>query len=139
MTGREAILQASATVLATVSGATFYRSREAAIARAEGTAIVLRPEDEQIEKRAADLTLRNLVMVISILARGQIPDQVADPVAQAIHSVLMADPTLNGLCAQLIEHSTKWLFAEADLTATEVEIRYTARYQTRARDLSQTV
>lgn len=140
MTAREAILERLGTLLTAVPGSTFFRSREAAVARDEGIVINLRPEDEQVEKRAAggDITLRNCVIIVSVISRGDVPDQVADPVIQAAHAAIMADPTLGGLCAQVIEQSTKWIFALADLTATEAEIRYTVRYLTRASDISQT-
>lgn len=139
MTAREAILGRLGVLLTTIQGATFFRSREAAVARSEGTVISLRPEDEQVEKRASlgDITLRNLIVIVSVISRGNVPDQAADPVIQAAHSAIMADATLGGLCAQIIEQSTKWNFALADTNAAEAEIRYTIRYLTRASDISQ--
>jgi hypothetical protein len=137
-TAREGILAALATLAGTVPGATFYRSREAAVARSEGSAIVLAPEDEPVELRtaASPVALRNLTALFTILARGEIPDQVADPIIESLHRKLMADRTLGGLCALLTEHSTKWTYEVADLTAAAIEIRYVVRYATSAIDLS---
>jgi transcriptional antiterminator Rof (Rho-off) len=139
MSARESILAAMGTLLGTVPGATFYRSREAAIARSESTAIVLEPEEESVELRTSTgaLSVRTLTALVLVVARGQIPDQIADPVIQSLHAKLMADRTLGGLCALIIEHGTKWTFDEADLTAVTVEMRYGVRYMTNASDLSQ--
>ena len=137
-TARESILAYVLTLLSAVPGAIASRSREAPVERAEGTVIILRPEEEPIELRtgASSTVLRNLTIVITVLSRGAIPDQVADPVIQAIHAAIMADRTLGGRCALLMEHSTKWDFELADQTALAAEMRYIVRYQTTATDIS---
>jgi hypothetical protein len=139
-TVRKSILTQFATLWA-VPNATVYRSRETAIARVEGSAVVIRPQTEQVEKRAASgmLVLRDFTVAVSVIVRGDPPDDVADPIIQAGNKATLIDPTLGGLCAQVIEHSTEWKFEEADLTALEVVILYMVRYQTSAADLSTTV
>lgn len=136
---REQILAALATKLAAVPNATVFRSRQSAIARSEGNAILVQPENEQVEKRTSmpgGLVLRDFLFDVSVIARGDPADQVADPIMTAAHALIMADPTLGGLCAQIIEHSTEWTFNEADLTAVEVLARYKVRYLTSVNDLT---
>lgn len=139
---REQILQELATKLATVPTVTVYRSRQTAVARSEGNAIVLEPENEQVEKRAANpggVVVRNFLVDLSVLARGDPADSIADPIVTNAHQLIMADPTLGNLCAQIIEHSTEWKFQQADFTAVEVLIRYLIRYATSTNDLSMSV
>jgi hypothetical protein len=138
MTARESILSYVYTLLAAVTGATAYRTREAPADRSEGVVILLKPEEEPIELRTANgsMVLRNLTIVITVISRGDVPDQLADPVIQAIHASIMLDRTLGGRCALLMEHSTKWDFEVADATAMTAELRYVARYQTKASDMS---
>lgn len=139
---REQILEALATKLATVSGAVVFRSRANAVALEEGVAILLQPESEQVEKRASNpggVVLHNMLVDVSVIARGDPADQIADPVVVAAHAQIMADPTLGNLCAQVIEHSTEWKFQEADLTAVEILVRYQIRYATRTNDLTTSI
>lgn len=136
---REQILIALATKLAAVSGVTVYRSRQSAIARIEGSAILIQPKHEPVEKRASNpggLVLRDMTIDVSVIVRGDPADSIADPIIVSTHAIVMADPTLGGLCSQVIEHSTEWMFDEADLTAAEVIIAYQIRYQTSANDLT---
>ena len=138
MSRREDILAALQSRLNGVGAATAYRSREAAVARAEGVVILLRPEAEDVESLGVlpSVSSRSLVVVVTVIARGDIPDHIADPIITAAHAALMADTTLGGLTAQVCEESTKWDFEQADQTAVAVEIRYRIRYHTAAASLS---
>lgn len=142
MTARESILAYLATLIAGVPGAKFYRSREAALARSESPAILLRPDEEQVTAlvRGMDQVVREFTVSIAVIARASgaepVVDKVADPVLQALHAAIMKDTTLGGRCAVITEHSTKWDFEVADGTAVAAEARYAIRYQTRASDLT---
>lgn len=146
MTIRKGILIYIAQLLEGVSDATVYRSREEALARDEGSGIIVKPEEEPVENRAmggpGGLALRNFTVVITVITRaagaaeGPTADDVADPIQEAAHALLMADTTLGGLCSTLIEHSTKWDFEQADGTALACEMRYIVRYMTKASTLS---
>ena len=138
---RERILQSLATKLVSVPDATVYRSRQTAVARSEGNAILLEPENEQVEKRTTmpnGLVVRDFMFDVVVLARGDPADQVADQIIVTAHALIMADPTVGNLCAQIIEHSTEWKFDQADLTAAEVLVRYMTRYLTKTSDLTVT-
>jgi 1,6-anhydro-N-acetylmuramate kinase len=142
MTAREQILSAIAALLAPVPNITFYRSREAAIARSEGNTVDLRPEEESVELRTANLPIvrRNLTILVTLIVRGSDPsvsaDQIADPLVEALHAALMADRTLGSLCDLVLELSTRWIFELADQTALAAELRYIVRYATSANDLA---
>lgn len=146
MTVRKQILLAISTLLQGVPNATVFRSREDALARSEGPGIFVRPEEEAPENRAGGgptgLTLRNFTAVITVIVRAQgaaqapAADDVADPIMEKAHALLMVDTTLGGLTATILEHSTKWDFEVADGTALAAEMRYIVRYMTAANTLS---
>lgn len=134
MSARETLLAVIAAKLDTIPSSAFFRSRQAALAREESTGILLEPEEERVEKRTQmpPLEVRRLTIVVTVLTRGDVPDQTADPFIVQVNALLMADLTLGGLCAQITEQGTRWSFAEADLTAGAAEIRFDIIYQTRA-------
>ena len=135
---REVILAHLKTVLDGVGGATAYRSREAPATRAEGPVLVIVPEEESVQRLGSGpgLVLRSLTVVLRVVTRGAVPDQVADPVLVAAHAVMMADNTLGGRAALVQEESTRFDFEIADQTALASELRYEIRYHTLAASLT---
>ena len=133
---REAILAHIDGLLGTIPGATATRSREVAIKRTDGPAILLRPEDEQISRQTTGLAVRDLVVVVAVVTRGSVPDTAADPFLAAIVAKLMADPTLGGKAASIMEESTRFDFEVAEQTALEAAMRFTIRYMTPAGSLA---
>lgn len=137
---REQILEALRVKLATIVGITTYRSRLTAINRTEGAAIVVRPAQpplgEDIVKRNNELSERELTVLVEVIARGAIADQVADPYCVSAHAKVMEDQTLGGLCLLLRETGTQWFMDEADLDACIVSTRYTIHYRTAANTLN---
>jgi hypothetical protein len=114
--------------ISSIPGQTTFRSRAAAVALQEGTAIIIEPEEEPVRYLSNFSAVRELILIVRILARGNVPDSTADPVRVAMHAALMADPTVGGLCQRIIEQDTKWSYEEADLTAVSVECRYKLVY-----------
>lgn len=133
-TQRESIIQQVVDLLtpALGSAASMYRSREAALARSEGTAVVVRPDEEVVEFLARGQAKRHLVLSLTVFARGLMPDQVADSVLLTVHNTLMGDDTLAQRVARIIEEGTKWDFEVADQNAVAAEVRYRFTYLTPA-------
>jgi len=136
MSARENILQAIVTLINGAGGASVYRSREEPVTRQEGAVIVVRPEEEQVDLVGMGHSKRMLTVVFEVTLRGAIPDQLADPILVALHSALMADTTLGGLCALVQEIGTKYDFEMADQQALVAEVRYVVTYGTPARSLA---
>lgn len=138
MSAREGILAQLATLAGTVAGATATRSRQAAATAAEGVVITVQPEAEEVNAlgNAQLMSVRDLGVVFTVEARGAIPDQVADAVVSSLHEKLMADPTLGGRAARIIETDTRWDFAQAAANAVAVQLRYRIRYLTAAASLA---
>lgn len=138
---REGILAALVSTLSAAIGTagTVWRSREAALARAETIAVLVHPDTEAVEFLASREGKRSLVISVTVFARGDVPDQVADPVVQKMHAALMVDPTLGARVARIIEESTRWDFEAADQNAVAVETKYRFLYLTPANSLASLV
>ena len=137
ITQAETILAAVATLLAGGSiGASVERSREVALEREDLPAVVVKPKDEAATPLANGLTRCELTIDIQVHTRGAIPDQLADPIAAAIHKALTADLTLGGKCARLFYTARAWEFADTDRTAGQLTLNYVIHYHTPAGDLT---
>lgn len=130
-TKRELILQAVVTALAgTVGvGSRIYRSREEAVGRDETPALIVSAESEDAVQEVSNLMEKKLAVVVSVFARGDVPDAVADPVVESVHEKIMAAPTLGGLAIDTAEGGTSWEMDEADQTAVIVNMRFVVWYR----------
>lgn len=139
MTRRENILAAIRTALTGTTGVStrIYRSRVEPIARAESPAIVIEPvkDDATIQTQLATLDW-SLRVRITIIVRGAIPDQIADPILQSLHTKIMTDPTLGGYAIDIMPLAVNFVFMEADGTAGEIQCDYRIMYRTSFTDLS---
>ena len=136
---REQILSAIATALASTSGVggRVYRSRVEPIAREESPAIVVEPveDDPAIETNLATLT-HTLSVLVTVIVRGAIPDQLADPIILSLHSKLMADYTLGGIAMDIMPGKTKFIMTDADGAAGEIQCLYRVMYRTALTNLA---
>lgn len=132
MSVRETLLAAVAALLTntTPAGANVFRSRVVALTRNELPAIVVKPKAETVDNETRKLAFRNLGIEIEVHVRGDIPDQQADATLVAIHAALMADRTLAGKCAYILETETQWDFADADQSAGMIVMSYDITYVT---------
>ena len=132
-TRREQILSAITTALAgtTGVGSRIYRSRVEAFSRGESPAISLEPINDTPATNTSLPTLDwSLTVRIAVIVRGAIPDQLADPIVESLHSLVMADQGLGGLAMDIIPGSTDWQLIEADTPAGVVLCEYVVRYRT---------
>lgn len=138
-TKRERILTAITTALAgtTGVGTRIYRSRPEAFARAETPALLIEPvaDDPTIETSLPTLTWRLTVRVM-VIVRGSIPDQIADPVVESLHSKLSADLTLGGYAYDVQPVSVGFELVEGDQPTGVVTCDYRILYRTSINDLA---
>ena len=138
-TRREQILTAITTALAgtTGVGSRIYRSRVEAFSRGESPAISLEPINDTPDTPTSLPTVdRSLALRITVVVRGAIPDQLADPIVESLHAKVMADRGLGGLAMDIIAGSTDWQLVEADQPAGLVLCEYVVRYRTSVGSLS---
>lgn len=132
-TRRETILAAIRMALTgTVQvGTRIYRSRVEPMARAESPAIVIEPVNDTAEQNTSLPKLDwSLTVRISVIVRGTVPDQLADPVVEDMHSKLMADLTLGGVAMDIRPQSVNFEMVDADQPAGVISCDYLIRYRT---------
>jgi hypothetical protein len=132
-TRRETILTAMRTALTNTAGVgtRIYRSRVEPLARAESPAIVIEPVNDTAEQNTSLPTLDwSLTVRIAVIVRGAIPDQLADPIVEDLHSKLMADLTLGGVAMDIRPQSVSFEMVEADQPAGVISCDYLIRYRT---------
>lgn len=137
-TRREQILSAIATALEDTEGVSgrVYRSRVEAFSRNEAPALIIEPGPDRAQVYAIcklDWTMGVLVVVHT---RGQIPDQLADPIVADVHSKLMADRSLGGLAIDIVPTLSDPQRDKADLTSLWQVLTYRVRYRTAIDDLT---
>ena len=137
-TRREQILSAVAAALATTAGVggRVYRSRVEAFSRNEAPALIIEPGPDPAEVYANCKLDWRLTLLIVIYTRGQIPDQLADPILLDAHSKLMADRTLGGLAIDIVPTLSDPQRDKADLTSLWQVNTYQVRYRTAVDNLS---
>lgn len=137
ITQAETIVAAIAAALTGGSiGAVVYRSREVAFEREDLPAVSVKPKEETATPMANGLTRCELTAEIQIHTRGDLPDQLADPIAAAIHAALMADITLGNKCTRLFYAARAWEFADSDGTGGQLTMHYIIHYLIPASDIT---
>jgi len=140
MTIRKQILEAmaAAAMAAPSLNGRIYRSRTAALARAESPALIIRPAEESTNS-LGEAAERDFIVQFIVLARGEVPDDIADAVIEEVHACLWTDPTFGDLVARLFKLSSSWTFSSADGEACELDVRYRVRYYTPEDSLASTL
>ena len=137
-TKRETILAAIRTALIGTTGVStrIYRSRVEPLARGESPAIVVEPVSDTAEQNTSLPTLDwSLTVRVAVIVRGDIPDQLGDPIVEDAHSKIMADLTLGGYAIDVQPQSVNFDFMEADQPAGVIMMDYLVRYRTSVADL----
>jgi hypothetical protein len=132
-TKRETILAAVRTALTETTGVgtRIYRSRVEPMARQESPAIVVEPVNDTAEQNTSLPTLDwSLTVRVAVIVRGNIPDQLADPIVESLHSKIMADLTLGGVAMDVRPVAVNFEMVDADQPAGVISCDYLVRYRT---------
>ena len=138
-TKREQVLTAIRTALTgtTGVGTRIYRSRVEPLTRQESPAIVVEPVNDSAEQNTALPTLDwSLTVRVAIIVRGDVPDQVADPIIESAHAKIMADLSLGGYAIDVQPISVTFDLQEADQPAGVIMMDYLVRYRTNVANLA---
>lgn len=140
MTRREQILQALLELAVTMPGidaASVTRERATAVAQDECPALDLMPESEpDPQPIGTGLDRHELSVVFKLFTAGNGAYALADPLIQALHDRLYADPTLGRLSTTIIPGATDMAREDGDQTIGRTTVRYTVVYTARRGDLS---
>lgn len=130
-------------IMSSLSGTTnvstrIYRNRVVPISRGESPALVVEVVSDTPEQNTSLPTLDwSLLVRISVIVRGDEPDEVADPIVESLHAKIMADLTLNGYAIDVQPGTTTFEMVDADQPAGVIGVEYLVRYRTRLADLTQ--
>jgi hypothetical protein len=137
-TRREQILAAIKTALDDIDDVTVYRSRTQAAKREEGNVVNVFPIADAAEQ--ANLGRLGWSLVVRVSATvfaddDDVLDTAADPIVEAIHAAMTADPFLGGLSVDVQPVSTAFQFPDSDQSLV-VGSDFRVLYQTALKDLS---
>ena len=136
-TRRELILSRIKSNLDSAAGANVYRSRVEPLARGEVPAIIVEPvNDQPIDTNFFDKIDWTLRVRITTLVRADVPDDASDTYTQQVHSLLMADQTVNGYALDLTPDRTDFSLYEADVPLGVISQDFLVRYRTSRTDLT---
>ena len=62
--------------------------------------------------------------------RGSIPDQVADPTIESLHTKILNDPSLGGIVTDVKPSTTSFEIVEADEAAGVISCEFDIEYRT---------
>lgn len=124
-------------------GSRIYRSRAQAYSRSEAPAITVSPGEENpvnaprtIGASLGRLDLE-LPVLIEVYVRGDVPDQLADPIGVDVHARMMSDRTLGGLAHDVQPDGWRPEYEQADFTAALIAHRFLIRYRTKDNAINQ--
>ena len=138
-TKREQILDQIKTTLAGTTNVStrIYRSRVVPLSRGESPALVIEPVSDSSQ---ANLSLPkldwSLQVRVAVIVRGDVPDVVADPIVESLHSKITADLTLGGYAIDVQPVGVDFALMYADQPAGVISCNYLVRYRTELNDLS---
>jgi hypothetical protein len=138
-TKREQILSAIATALTTTAGVSgrVYRSRVTAMQRAESPAIVIEPISDTPTQNTSLPTLDWRMRVrVTVIVRGDVPDQLADPIIESMHAKMVADLTLGGYAIDVQPDEVTYNMFDSDQPAGVIFNDYIVQYRTSVASLA---
>ena len=138
-TKRERILRAITTALTPTAGVNgrVYRSRVTAVQRAESPAIVVEPINDTPTQNTSLPTLDWRMRVrVSVIVRGDVPDQIADAVIEDMHARMVRDLTVGGYAIDVQPDEVSFTIVDADQPAGVIFNDYIVQYRTSVASLS---
>lgn len=136
-TRRELILARIKSNLDSATGVTVYRSRVEPLARGEVPAIIVEPVADQPDSTNVYNKLQwSLRVRVTVLVRAAVPDDSSDIYSQQVHSLLMADQTVNGYALDVTPDRVDFSLYEADVPLGVVSMDYLVKYRSDRLDLT---
>ena len=128
-TRRELILKRIKTNLNPIVGATCYRSRVEPLARSEAPAIIVEPVSDQPSEQFPTVLQWELRVRVTVIVRANTPDDTSDGYSQQVHSLIMADPTVNGYALDINPDRVEFNMIEADVPVGIISMDFLVLYR----------
>lgn len=138
-TKRERILRTIQDKLALTYGVDgrVYRSRVTAVQRAESPAIIIEAISDTPTQNTSLPTLDWRMRVrVSVIVRGDTPDELADPIIENMHSRMVADLTLGGYAIDVQPDEVTFNMFDSDQPAGVIFNDYIIQYRTSVASLA---
>ena len=130
---REQILQKIGVLLAAqnMAGVQIGRARTIPVDRAEGTTIIYEggeaiPIIQSVTPAPVDWTF---TVDFKVIARGEVPDSVADPALIGVHAAMLSDISLGGLAMTVEPGNQRPELLDADEDAVIFTLEYMIRFR----------
>jgi hypothetical protein len=138
VSARETILARIVSALAGTTGVStrIYRSRVEPLARNEAPALVVEPISDSATQDTLGTLQWQMTVRVAIIVRGNVPDQLADPIIMDVHAKLMGDATLGGYVIDMLPTTVSFENLEADQPAGVVSAEFLVTYRTALNSLS---
>lgn len=138
MSIRETILSTLVTTLnsAPSIGAPVYRSRVTPLARGEAPAIIIEPVQDDATQVTIPKLDWQLRVRVSVIVRGNVPDQAADAIVTNVHKKIMSDLTVGGNAYDVQPVSTSFEMMDADTPAGVISYDFLILYRTSLTDIT---
>ena len=128
-TRRELILARLKTNLDPITGATCYRSRVEPLARGEAPAIIVEPVSDQPSEEFPTVLQWTLRVRVTVIVRANTPDDSSDAYSQQVHSLIMADPTVNNYALDINPDRVEFSLYEADVPLGIISMDFLVLYR----------
>ena len=128
-TRRELILKRIKINLNPITGATCYRSRVEPLARSEAPAIIVEPVSDQPSEEFPTVLQWELRVRVTVIVRANTPDDSSDAYSQQVHSLIMADPTVNGYALDINPDRVEFNMIEADVPVGIISMDFLVLYR----------
>ena len=132
-TAREHIIDNVVSALANTTGvgARIYRSRVTALSREESPALIVEAVSDTAQSAfAGQAIIWTLLLRISVIVRGDKPDEIADGTIESLHSKVMTDQTRGGYAITTRPTDVNFEMVDADQPAGVISCNFTVEYRT---------
>lgn len=136
---REQILSALHTkisAITSIGSQNVFRSRQIALSREELPACLIEPVQDVANNSMIPFIDWTLLVKITLIVRGGIMDQVADPMINAIHAAIMDDQSLGGLTMDAQTQAHNFDFYDNDNGMAVIALTYNFIYRTSNNNLT---
>ncbi|MGZ3743857.1 MAG: hypothetical protein ACXVB1_00265 [Pseudobdellovibrionaceae bacterium] len=116
--------------MTTISSSKVFRSRVDPFNSDALPCVSIEPVSDQADSTNLAYIDWKLLVRITTYAKGDIPDQVADPIIADIHSKMMSDETLGGLLMGMRPDGVNYEFLEAGTPLVSISYDFELSYRT---------
>ena len=110
------------------TGTKVFRDRADAESRSEVPSINVTARDDNVTPYSAEMDRHEAMVELHISVRADPPTPVAEIQHAAVHTAIVTDPVLLGLCQSVRQLTATFNPAEADLTSLVKTVQYRCTY-----------